>query len=125
MKGKILNYLVLIGVSIILLLGIVTTAVGQYNSQSVNDSTIKGNNKNCKATNQVPVRRKKINDTNNSLYEFYDCMNPGEELENQGFFTDTHNTFMQYKVDGNYGFFINKEYLECSDQAKTFITRQR
>ncbi|NEQ16634.1 MAG: hypothetical protein F6K44_23810, partial [Moorea sp. SIO3E2] len=38
MKGKILNYLIIIGVSIILLLGIVTTAFGQDNSK--HDDTI-------------------------------------------------------------------------------------
>ena len=35
MKGKLINYLVIIGVSIILLLGIVTTAFGQDNSKLV------------------------------------------------------------------------------------------
>ncbi|NEN97697.1 MAG: hypothetical protein F6K50_19845 [Moorea sp. SIO3I7] len=102
MKGKILNYLVIIGVSIILLLGIVTTAVAQDNSNSDNDNK-------CSKYNVRLHYNRNPNDT-----DVIAKLSPCIKVTKIGTFKNNPK-FAKIQLDKRYDFLIREKLLKCSD----------
>ncbi|NEO46012.1 MAG: hypothetical protein F6K55_18510 [Moorea sp. SIO4A3] len=119
MKGK-LNYLVIVGVSIILLLGIVTTAFGQSNSNLnlVYDHHLKTSGNDCSGKN-VPLRQRSLSDQSN-WGDKIGCIKPEIYLKNLGFFKDKTNkvdtNFVVIQAKSDHQFVINKNFLDCPSQ---------
>ncbi|NEP49358.1 MAG: hypothetical protein F6K65_11235 [Moorea sp. SIO3C2] len=104
MKGKVINYLVIVAVSIILLLGIVTTAFGQDNPKSFDDYTIKFIAKNdnyakCEGEKPVPIFYKKKLNNNNFTWPTIGCIERGLDVKIIGI-KDKYSKYIQIK--GNY-----------------------
>ncbi|AOX00380.1 hypothetical protein BJP34_13785 [Moorena producens PAL-8-15-08-1] len=116
MKEKILNYFVIIGVSIILLLGIVTTAFGQDNSRSVDDYTINfvDDNEKCEGANTVPIHHKKLK---NNDWPRIGCIKTGLDVKIIGI-KDNLSSIIQ--IQGNYKpeyLMIENDFLYCRDRS--------
>ncbi|NEO43902.1 MAG: hypothetical protein F6K55_07075 [Moorea sp. SIO4A3] len=113
MKGKIFNYLVIIGVSIILLLGIVTTAFGQ-DYLKFHDTTINFA-KGCEEYEyNVPIRHR---DSNNKDSPIIGCIKEGTYVEiTEDNSKDTNlDFFYPIKIKGNYhsnNFLIENNFLK-------------
>ena len=105
MKEKILNYFIIIGVSIILVLGIVTTAFGQDNYKS-------NKCKDC-LRETVPLYKMTYDQTNNKIGgEVLGYLFPGIKV------TKTENLsngdgLVIIKGNANYQFVIEENFLKC------------
>ncbi|NEO01610.1 MAG: hypothetical protein F6K50_41365 [Moorea sp. SIO3I7] len=118
MKGKILNYLVIIGVSIILLLGIVTTAFGQDNSnktKNYDNDYILDFDKDCdkNKTGVVPISHQ--SSKNKDEWPQIGCIKTGINVE----IKDSNDIVSYIKIKANYKpkYRINNDFLGCSNPS--------
>ncbi|EGJ35205.1 MULTISPECIES: hypothetical protein [Moorena] len=123
MKGKILNYLVIIGVSIILLLGIVTTAVGQDNYKP------NFNDKVCLQcfSPYVPLHDIQPSNDEDPTPVIGYLQSSIEVTKINDSFTSGDIIFEKITLDNNnYEFAINKDYLEdCINKTQNQPNQQK